>query len=70
MREAVPMDKSTPKAREIEALTFMFTPDAPRRAAASTSVRGGWFRRRPATVGLTAALVVMGALAWVIYSVY
>jgi hypothetical protein len=70
MREAVPMDKSAPKAREIEALTFMFTPDAPRRAAGNTSMHGGWFRRRPATVGLAAALVVMGALVWLLYSVY
>ena len=63
------MEKTSLKAREIEALTFEFTDDdEPSRAAGGDSSRGRWFGKRPATVGLTAAVVLIAALAWVMFS--
>jgi len=58
------MEKASLKAREIEALTFTFTPE-------TTADGGGirrrrWLRARPAAVGLTAA-VVLAALAWAMF---
>lgn len=68
MREIVPMDKTSLKAREIEALTFLFANDAPSGADAGTSPRRSWFTGRPATVGLAAAFVVIAALALLVFS--
>jgi hypothetical protein len=61
------MEKSNLSAREIEALTFVYTPDVPADARGG-SRRGTWPRARPATVGWTAALAVLAALAWVMFS--
>jgi len=67
------MGKTSLKAREVEALTYMFTTEAPSASDAATGAGSGsrrrsWFRARPITVGLTAALVVIAALAWVMFS--
>jgi len=60
------MEKTSLKAREIEALTFLFTPDAATDVAGDS--RQGWrLRARPAAVGLTAAFVVLAALAWTMF---
>jgi hypothetical protein len=67
MREVVSMEKTTLKASEIEALTFVFTPDAPPQAGGGFR-RDGRLRARPAAVGLTAAVAVLAALAWLMFS--
>jgi hypothetical protein len=60
------MEKTSLKAREIEALTFVFTPEATAGAGRDLR-RRRWLRARPATVGLTAAVVVLAALAWAMF---
>jgi hypothetical protein len=57
------MGKPTLKALEVEALTFIYPAAASDPAAAN---RTRLWRPRPATVGLTVAIVVLAALAWVL----
>jgi hypothetical protein len=59
------MEKSTLKAREIEALTFVYTNSAPSPAGGNHSGRARRLRGRPATVGVTAMLVAIATLVWV-----
>jgi len=59
------MSKPTLKAREVEALTFIY-PAAPAKAAAGDRPRLRLWRPRPATVGLAVVIVVLAALAWVL----
>jgi len=61
------MGKTSLKARDIEALTFLYTSDV-RTGAGGGSRRGSWFRARPAAFGLTAALVAIAALAWIMFA--
>jgi hypothetical protein len=61
------MEKSTLKAREIEALTFLYTASAPAPPGGNNSGRGRRLRGLPATVGLTAAFVAIATLAWVMW---
>jgi hypothetical protein len=63
--EIVPMEKSTLKAREIEALTFLYTGSATSPAGGNSFSRGRGLRGRPATVALAAAFVAIATLAWV-----
>jgi hypothetical protein len=54
------------KALEVEALTFIY-PAAPSKTAAGERPTVRLWRPRPATVGLAVAIVVLAALAWVLF---
>jgi hypothetical protein len=56
------MKTSPLSAREVEALTYVYSPEA------ASSVRSGWWgralRRRSTVVGITLVIAVLAALAW------
>jgi hypothetical protein len=61
------MKRSPLSAREVEALTYVYSPEA------ASSRRGGWWgralRRRSTVVGITLAIAVLATLVWTLVPV-